>query len=53
MGDVITSFASKSDFTSCNHFHSWERLTRKAGERVEVEILRGGVTRVVTLEVPR
>ncbi len=53
VGDVVTSFAGKSDFTSCNHFHSWVRLTRVAGERVEVEIVRRGVTRVVTLEVPR
>jgi len=52
-GDVIASFAGKADFDSIEHFHAWVRLTRRVGERVEVELLRDGERRTVELILPR
>jgi len=42
-GDVFLSAAGQSEFASVDHFHAWWRLTRSPGERVTVEVLRGGV----------
>ncbi|MFT5153328.1 MAG: hypothetical protein ACI841_003328 [Planctomycetota bacterium] len=40
-GDIVLALAGKSDFASVNHFHSWWRLTREAGQTVAIEVLRG------------
>ena len=50
-GDVILALAEKRDFETIEHVHSWFRLTRKIGDVVPIEILRGGEKRVVKLEV--
>jgi serine protease Do len=49
--DIVLSLAGKSDFDSVEHFHSWWRLTRKVGEVVEIEILRGGKKKLLKLKV--
>ncbi|MFT5059649.1 MAG: serine protease Do [Planctomycetota bacterium] len=38
-------------FTSGEHFHSWWRLTRTAGETMELDLLRGEERRVIRLKV--
>jgi hypothetical protein len=40
-GDVLVSFAGKSDFRSVPHFHAWVSLTRTAGEDTEFVVMRG------------
>ena len=40
-GDVVVSFAGKSDFRSVPHFHAWVSLTRTAGEDTEFVVMRG------------
>jgi predicted metalloprotease with PDZ domain len=51
-GDVVLSFAGKHDFVSIDHFHAWVPLTRRAGEEVEVVLLRGGEKRTVRYALP-
>lgn len=51
VGDVVLSLDGKSDFDSVEHFHAWWRLTRKVGDVVKIEILRGGQKRALKLEV--
>jgi hypothetical protein len=51
-GDVVVSFAGKSDFVSVDHFHAWIGLTRTAGEDVEVVVLRLGVRRTLRYRLP-
>lgn len=41
-GDVILSFDGRDDFTSPAEFHTWVRLTKRAGDEVEVVYLRDG-----------
>ncbi len=50
-GDIILSVAGKSDFISVAHFHSWFRLTRKVGTRVEIRGLRNGKPKRFILKV--
>lgn len=40
-GDLVLSFAGKSDFASTEHFHAWVRLRCASGREVPVEVLRG------------
>ena len=51
-GDVVLAFAGKSDFQSVDHFHAFVALTLRAGEEVEVVLLRDGERKVVRLVVP-
>lgn len=51
-GDVVVSFAGRSDFDSVAHFHAWVRLTRTVGEEVEVVLLRDGGRRTVRYALP-
>ena len=50
-GDIIYSVGGKTDFDSQNHFHSWFRLTREVGEKVEIGLIRRGKRKTVTLPV--
>lgn len=50
-GDIVLSVGGKSDFESERHSHAWFRLTRKAGEKVPVELLRDGKRLTVELTV--
>jgi hypothetical protein len=49
--DVVLSVAGKDDFRSVAHFHAWFRLTRKAGETVDVVLLRQGDRKTIRLPV--
>lgn len=40
-GDLVLSAGGRDHFDSIEHFHAWFRLTRKVGELVPIEILRG------------
>lgn len=51
-GDVILAFAGRSDFTSPEHFHAFVRLTRRAGEEVEVRLLRDGERLTLRYRLP-
>jgi hypothetical protein len=53
LGDVFLAAAGKRDFASIDHFHAWWRLTREAGERVALELVRAGERWTVELEVQR
>lgn len=48
--DVVVGAGGRRDFSSHQHFQAWFRLTRKAGEKVEVVVLRAG--REEKLELP-
>ena len=50
-GDVVLSLDGKDDFVDMHHYHAWFRLTRKPGTTVEVETIRDGVPRTVSLPV--
>ncbi len=50
-GDVILAIDGRHDFESVDHYHSWFRLTRRVGETVPVELMRGREKRVVMLPV--
>ena len=50
-GDVVLSVAGVDDFESEDHFQAWFRLTRKAGETVELKILRGGERIALAMKV--
>jgi len=50
-GDIVLSLDGKSDFASVDHFHSWFRLTREAGETVVVKVLRGDERKTIELPV--
>lgn len=50
-GDIILSVAGKSDFISVAHFHSWFRLTRKVGTKVEIRAVRNGKPKRFLLKV--
>lgn len=52
-GDIITALDGKSDFVSVDHYHSWFRLTRKIGQEVRVDFLRGGKAMSAQLPVVR
>ena len=41
-GDIVVSYAKKSDFESMDHWHAWVRLTKSVGDEVEVVYLRKG-----------
>jgi hypothetical protein len=49
--DVVTGAGGRRDFASHQHFQAWFRLTRKAGEKVEVVVLRGGREEKLELSV--
>lgn len=51
-GDVVVAFAGKSDFASVDHFHAWVRLTRTAGEEVEIVVLRDGARHTLRYALP-
>ena len=51
-GDVFLAAAGKRDFESEDHVHAWWRLTRTPGEVVELEVLRDGERRTISLPVP-
>lgn len=48
--DVVYSVCGRRDFKSMDHFHSWFRLTRKAGSTCEVLVLRGD--KRITVKLP-
>jgi hypothetical protein len=50
-GDLVLSVDGKDDFESMEHFHSWFRLTQKAGRKIPVVIRRGGKEQTLTLPV--
>ena len=50
-GDIVLSVAGSKDFKSELHFQSWFRLTRKSGEKVQIELLRDGKPTQVELPV--
>jgi hypothetical protein len=50
--DVFLSAAGFDDFASHGHFHAWWRLTRTAGERLPVVVLRDGERLTLELTVP-
>ena len=52
-GDVVLAFAGRTDFPSVAWFHAWVRLTRTAGDEVEIEILRDGKRRTLRYRLPR
>ncbi|MFK7739979.1 MAG: Trx7/PDZ domain-containing (seleno)protein [Planctomycetota bacterium] len=52
-GDVVISFAGKSDFASIDHFHAWVRLGHDAGELVEIEIHRDGHRQTLRYKLPK
>ena len=49
-GDVVVRVGD-AELTGSQHFHAWWRLTRKPGETVEIETMRGGKRRTLTLKV--
>ncbi|MEM7261973.1 MAG: PDZ domain-containing protein, partial [Planctomycetota bacterium] len=49
-GDLVLKVDGR-EFESGDHFHAWFRLTRKIGEKVPVEIVRGGKRKTVELTV--
>ena len=51
-GDVVVSFANKSDFRSVQHFHAWVSLTRTAGEETEFVVMRGKERLVLRYRLP-
>lgn len=50
-GDLLTAVAGKRDFVSGDHLHAWWRLTREAGEVLDLEIQREGKPMTLSLEV--
>lgn len=50
-GDVVYQVAGRRDFATPDHLHAWWRLTRKAGEEVELHLMRKGRAQVLTVEV--
>ncbi|MEM7168463.1 MAG: Trx7/PDZ domain-containing (seleno)protein [Planctomycetota bacterium] len=50
-GDVVVAVAGKRDFTTHDHFHAWFRLTRKVGETVPIEVVRGNERVTLQLSV--
>lgn len=51
-GDVVLSFAGRSDFGSTNELHAWVRLGLQVGQEVEVELLRRGARHTVRYALP-
>lgn len=51
IGDIVTSYAGKSDFTSIDDFHAWVRLECKVGQVVEVAYLRKGEPATLRLKL--
>ncbi|MCK5942659.1 MAG: PDZ domain-containing protein, partial [Planctomycetes bacterium] len=51
--DVVVSFDGRDDFDSVAHGHAWVRLTKRAGETVEVVVLRGGKRRTIPFRLPK
>lgn len=49
-GDVVVSVDGRNDFESVMHFHAWFRLTRNVGDTVEIELIRGGERRTISLQ---
>jgi C-terminal processing protease CtpA/Prc len=49
--DIVLAVAGKRDFSSELHFQSWFRFNRKAGEEIEIEILREGKRQTLKLKV--
>lgn len=50
-GDLVTSIAGKSDFRDELEFQSWFRLTRKAGEEIELAVRRDGKALALKLKI--
>ena len=50
-GDLFLGTSTQPDFLSVDHFHAWWRLTRRAGETVELVVWRDGAERRVRLVV--
>ena len=51
-GDIVLAFAGKDDFLSVDHFHAFVALACRAGQEVEVVLLRAGERKVVQLVLP-
>ncbi len=51
-GDIVVAFGGKADFASHDHFQAWVRLACKAGESVEVVVLRQGKRVPLQLKLP-
>jgi hypothetical protein len=52
VGDVVVSFAGRSDFASHDLFQAWVRLTCKVGETVEVVVWRDRARVPLPLTLP-
>ncbi len=55
VGDILTAVLGPDkrpvELESVDHFHSWWRLTRKVGETVTIEVLRGAETKQLSLPI--
>lgn len=52
-GDVVHAVDGRSDFESIDHFHAWVRLEKRVGQKLTVDVFRGGDrARPATLEIP-
>lgn len=51
-GDIVLRYAGRDDFASMDEFHAWVRLTRRAGEEVEVVYLRDGRRHTLSYRLP-
>ena len=52
-GDIVLSFAGKDDFASFAHLHAWVALTKHAGDRVEIGVLRNGKRKLLSYSLPK
>ena len=50
-GDIVLALGGRSDFQTPDHVHAWWRLERTPGEHVDIEILRDGELRTISIEV--
>jgi S1-C subfamily serine protease len=50
-GDIIVAANGKRDFTTPEHFQTWWSLEHRAGDEIEVELLRDGRREVVRVRV--
>lgn len=50
-GDILLSAAGQSDWQSSVHFQTWFRFTRRAGESVDLRLLRDGREVKVRMDV--
>lgn len=49
--DIVTSIGGHQDFENPGHFHAWWRLTQRAGDKVELKILRAGKALTLSIKV--